>query len=61
VTDIAFVAQAAKENGADALCAINTVSGMISVDLDTLTPLPTVGGVSTWRLLRPRHQANRVA
>ena len=46
VSDIAFVAQAAKENGADALCTINTVSGIIGVDLDTLTPLPTVGGVS---------------
>ncbi len=48
VTDIAFVAQAAKENGADALCTINTVSGMIGVDLDTLTPQPAVGGVSTY-------------
>ena len=48
VTDIAFVAQAAKENGADALCAVNTVSGLIGVDLDTLTPLPSVGGVSTY-------------
>jgi dihydropyrimidine dehydrogenase (NAD+) subunit PreA len=48
VTDISFVAQAAKENGADALCAINTVLGMIGVDLDSLTPLPTVGGVSTY-------------
>jgi dihydropyrimidine dehydrogenase (NAD+) subunit PreA len=48
VSDIAFVAQAAKENGADALCTVNTVSGIIGVDLDTLTPLPTVGGVSTY-------------
>ena len=48
VTDIAFVARAAKENGADALCAINTVLGLIGVDLDTLTPLPSVGGVSTY-------------
>jgi dihydropyrimidine dehydrogenase (NAD+) subunit PreA len=48
VTDIAFVAQAAKENGADALCTVNTVSGLIGIDLDTLTPLPTVGGVSTY-------------
>jgi dihydropyrimidine dehydrogenase (NAD+) subunit PreA len=47
-SDIAFVAQAAKENGADALCTINSVSGIIGVDLDTLTPLPTVGGVSTY-------------
>ena len=48
VTDIAFVALAAKENGADALCATNTVSGLIGVDLDTLAPLPTVGGVSAY-------------
>ena len=48
VTDIAFVAQAAKKNGADALCTVNTVSGLIGVDLDTLTPLPSVGGVSTY-------------
>ncbi len=48
VTDIAFVAHAAKENGADALCAINSVSGIVGVDLDTLTALPTVGGVATF-------------
>jgi dihydropyrimidine dehydrogenase (NAD+) subunit PreA len=48
VTDIAFVAQTAKENGADALCATNTVSALIGVDLDTLAPLPSVGGVSAY-------------
>jgi dihydropyrimidine dehydrogenase (NAD+) subunit PreA len=48
VTDIAFVAQAAKNNGADAMCAINTVAGLVGVDLDTLNPLPSVGGVSTY-------------
>lgn len=48
VTDIAFIAQAAKENGADALCTVNTVSGLIGVDLDTLTAMPSVGGVSTY-------------
>jgi dihydropyrimidine dehydrogenase (NAD+) subunit PreA len=48
VTDIATVAQAAKDNGADALCTVNTVSGLMGVDLDTLTPLPAVGGVSTY-------------
>jgi dihydropyrimidine dehydrogenase (NAD+) subunit PreA len=48
VTDISFVAQAAKENGADALCTVNTVSGLIGVDLETLTPQPSVGGVSTY-------------
>jgi len=48
VTDIAYVAQAAKENGADGLSAINTVSGLVGVDLDTLSPLPSVGGLSTY-------------
>jgi len=48
VTDIAYVAQVAKENGADGLCAINTVSGLIGVDLDTLNPLPNVGGFSAY-------------
>ena len=48
VTDIAFVAKTAQENGADALAATNTVSGLIGVDVDTLTPLPAVGGVSTY-------------
>jgi dihydropyrimidine dehydrogenase (NAD+) subunit PreA len=48
VTDIALVAKTAKENGADALCASNTVSGLIGVDLENLTPLPNVGGVSTY-------------
>jgi dihydropyrimidine dehydrogenase (NAD+) subunit PreA len=48
VTDIAFVAEAAKENGADGLAASNTVLSLVGVNLDTLTPLPEVGGVSTY-------------
>jgi dihydropyrimidine dehydrogenase (NAD+) subunit PreA len=48
VTDIAFVARTARDNGADALSAINTVSGLVGVDLDTLDPLPNVGGFSTF-------------
>jgi len=48
VTDITFIAQAAKASGADALCTVNTVSGLVGVDLDTLTPLPSVEGVSTF-------------
>lgn len=48
VSDIAFIAQAAKDNGADALCTVNTVSGLMGVDLETLTPLPAIGGVSTY-------------
>jgi dihydropyrimidine dehydrogenase (NAD+) subunit PreA len=48
VTDIAHIALAAKDNGADALSAINTVAGLIGVDLNTLAPMPTVGGLSTY-------------
>jgi dihydropyrimidine dehydrogenase (NAD+) subunit PreA len=48
VSDIAFIAQAAKDNGADALCTVNTVSGLMGVDLETLTPLPAIGGLSTY-------------
>lgn len=48
VTDIVYVANAAKENGADGLAATNTVLGLIGVDLDTLTPQPTVGGYATY-------------
>jgi dihydropyrimidine dehydrogenase (NAD+) subunit PreA len=48
VTDIAFVAEAAKENGADGLAASNTVLALVGVNLDTLTPLPAVGGLSTY-------------
>lgn len=48
VTDIAFVAKAAKENGADGLATINTVLSLVGVDLDTLDPMPAVGGVATY-------------
>ncbi|WP_369017751.1 NAD-dependent dihydropyrimidine dehydrogenase subunit PreA [Thermatribacter velox] len=48
VTDIGRVARAAMEGGADGLAAINTVSALIGVDLETLRPLPSVGGQSTF-------------
>ena len=47
VTDIAQIGKSAIDNGADALAAINTLSGVIGVDLDKMTPLPNVGGYST--------------
>ncbi len=46
VTEISHVAKAAKQAGADCFCAINTVSGISGVDLDTLCPKPTIGGFS---------------
>ena len=48
VTDIAASARAAVLGGADGLVAINTVSCLIGVDLDTLSPLPNVNGYSTY-------------
>ncbi len=46
VTDIAHIAQAAKDAEADGFCAINTVSGISGVDLQTLTPQPAIDGLS---------------
>lgn len=48
VTDIAAVASAVKRAGADGLSAINTVQCLVGVDLDTLSPLPSVGGRSAF-------------
>ena len=42
VTDIASMALAAKEAGADAIAAINTVAGLVGIDLDTFEPIPSV-------------------
>ncbi len=44
VTDILSIVQAVKEAGATALCACDSVHGMIGVDLDRLAPLPTIDG-----------------
>ncbi len=45
VTDIVALARAALEAGADAFTATNSLSGLAGIDLDTLVPLPNVGGV----------------
>jgi len=42
VTDIAQMALAAQEAGAHALAAINTVAGLMGIDIDTFQPLPSV-------------------
>jgi dihydropyrimidine dehydrogenase (NAD+) subunit PreA len=47
ITDIRTVARAAKRGGADALSAINTINSITGIDLDTLTPRPNVGGLSS--------------
>ena len=47
ITDVTWAARAAKEGGADAVSLINTLNSLMSVDLDTFTPQPDVGGRSS--------------
>ncbi len=44
ITDIRHPARAAKAGGADAVSLINTINSITSVNLDTLTPEPTIDG-----------------
>jgi dihydropyrimidine dehydrogenase (NAD+) subunit PreA len=44
VTDVAYIARAAVKGGADALSLINTINSIVSVDLDTFSPRPSVRG-----------------
>ncbi len=48
VTDITIIAEAVKRSGADAVCAINTVKGLLGFNLDTWSPYPEVDGRSTY-------------
>lgn len=47
ITDITVPAAAAKRGGADAVSLINTVKSIVSVDLDTYAPVPSVDGKGT--------------
>ncbi len=47
VTDITTVARAAKKGGADAVSLINTINSIVGVNLETFTPMPNVGGMSS--------------
>jgi len=48
VTDIIQLAEVAKESGADAVTAINTLSGLGGIDLQTLHPQPSAGSLGTF-------------
>jgi len=48
VTDITVIAEAVKKSGADGVCAINTVKGLLGFDLDTWSPYPEIDGRSTY-------------
>ena len=44
VTDIAFMAAAAKAGGADAVSLVNTFNSIVGIDLNDYSPRPNVGG-----------------
>jgi len=44
VTDVAHMAHAAKQGGADAVSLVNTFNSLVGVDLDSFAPRPNVGG-----------------
>ena len=44
ITDIRYPARAAKNGGADAVSLINTVSSITAVNLDTMSPEPSIDG-----------------
>ncbi len=48
VTNIAEIAKAVEDAGADGLAAINTVQSLMGVDLDTFEPMPNVNGKTTY-------------
>ena len=47
ISDIRMPARAAKQGGADALSAINTINSITSIDLDTFEPRPNVDSKSS--------------
>ncbi|HEV2176929.1 MAG TPA: NAD-dependent dihydropyrimidine dehydrogenase subunit PreA [Terriglobia bacterium] len=47
VTDVTRMAIAAEQGGADGISLINTINSLMSVNLDTLAPTPTVRGKSS--------------
>jgi len=44
ITDIRYPARAARKGGADAVSLINTISSIVSVNLDNFAPEPTIDG-----------------
>ena len=47
ISDIRVIARAAKQGGADAVSAINTINSITGIDLDTFTARPNVDGKSS--------------
>jgi dihydropyrimidine dehydrogenase (NAD+) subunit PreA len=47
ISNIRYPARAAKAGGADAVSLINTINSIVSIDLDNMSPMPSVGGKGT--------------
>ncbi len=47
ITDVRKPAEAARRGGADAVSLINTINSIVSVDLDTMSPHPSIAGKGT--------------
>ncbi len=47
ISDIRYPARAAHKGGADAVSLINTINSIVSVDLDSFAPNPTIDGKGT--------------
>ncbi len=47
ITDVTRPGLAARRGGANAVSLINTIKSVMAVDLDTMIPVPNVGGAST--------------
>lgn len=47
ITDVRKPAEAAKRGGADAVSLINTINSIVSVNLDTMSPEPSIDGKGT--------------
>jgi dihydropyrimidine dehydrogenase (NAD+) subunit PreA len=58
VTDLSLIARSVQTSGADSLCLIDSLEGIVGVDLETLEPLPSVQGYTshggfTGRAIKP--------
>ncbi len=48
VTDIAAIARAVKSSGCDGVTASNSIPALMGIDIESMVPIPVVGGKSTY-------------